>query len=151
MSTDTIMLLDSIIIHIEYLLGRYFAAWMLHSCMSKADEPCYSEKNKKYLLMEVTKLVGFFFFSKQGERHPRNIQESFLAILWWKNIVSSAELHFWAWLTSFPWGEHSHRNSGNRGDVMFKEIKSQRSEQTGETELTLFSDQSQIIEETNII
>jgi len=34
---------------------------------------------------------------------------------------------------------------------MFKEIKSQRSEQTGETELTLFSDQSQIIEETNII
>lgn len=72
MSTDTVMLLDSIIIHIEYLLGRYFAAWMLHSCMSKADEPCYSEKNKKYLLMEVTKLVGFFFFPNR----ERDIQET---------------------------------------------------------------------------
>lgn len=145
-STDPITLLDSVIIHTDYLFGRYFAAWMLHSCMSKANAPCYN-KNKKYLLMELIKLV--VFFSYWEERHPKmNPSLRFCGErILYHQLSCTCELG-WPF---FLWGEHSHRNSGNRADVTFKEIKSWGSEQTGETKLTLFNDQLQIIEETNIM
>lgn len=99
----------SVVSRTGYVLECCFAAWMLlfHSHMGEADVPCYSGKDKKYLLMEVTKLV---LLSTQGENCSG----------------MDPSLRFAAQLAFFPqWSVLSQKLRPQWGEVMLKEAKSQ--------------------------